>query len=73
MVKWEGEENTTRSLVIFDGNFDIGLDYQWYFPYNNCKEIISKLQTHELDKIYEKKMKKGKTKKMPASPRKKQF
>ena len=73
IVKFEGEENTTQSLVIFDGNFDIGLDYQWYFPHNNCKEIIAKLQTHESGKIYEKKMKKGKTKKIPASPTKRQF
>lgn len=72
-VKFEGEENNAQSLVIFDGNFDIGLDYQWYFPHNNCKEIISKLQIHESEKPNEKKMKKGKTKKIPVSSIKKQF
>ncbi len=63
----ENEENLTKSVVIFDSNFDVGMDFQWYFPQNNCKEIISKLfQMNGLKKNLEKKIKKGKTRKLGA-------
>ena len=66
----EREENLTKSVVIFDSNFDVGMDFQWYFPQNNCKEVIAKVQMTESEKILEKKIKKGKTRKLGAIQKK---
>ena len=62
----EREENLTKSVVILDSNFEFGMDFQWYFPQNNCKEVITKLQINESEKNLEKKIKKGKTRKLGA-------
>ena len=52
-----------KSDFMFDYHFDVGADFQWYFPKNNVREVMQLINNSRQKTLYETKRKKFKTRK----------